>query len=241
MVTKLFLASFDMVKKMPPKKKARVDSDVTEANLNWTDDEVELLLGVVRAYSSQMDYEGLEWESVKSRYKDIRKDFVTLYEQLDGLPHDLNLFTRERIASKIKDIRKEYEKAVDSGRKNGGGRTVATFFDTCNEIWSGCPATTSLEHGLDTADFEVIDITAGTAVSIPISVNPVSGTSVPLLNTSVSEESSEVESISCPDTPYSTCSEAVDLQDRGDGTDSKQVSTNRRNLIEHIKEIRDSK
>ena len=50
-----------------------------------------------------------------------------------------------------------------------------------------------------------------------------------------------MESISCPDTPYSTCSAAVDLQDRGDGTDSKQVSINRRKLIEHIKEIRDSK
>ena len=50
MVTKLFLASFDKVKKMPPRKKARVDSDATEANLNWTDDEVELLLGVVCAY-----------------------------------------------------------------------------------------------------------------------------------------------------------------------------------------------
>ena len=65
MVTKLsFISSFDKVK-MAPKKKARVDPDSTEANLNWTDDEVELLLGVVRAYSSQKDYEGLEWESVK--------------------------------------------------------------------------------------------------------------------------------------------------------------------------------
>ena len=56
----LFL-SFDKVK-MPLKKKARVDPDATEANLSWTDDKVELLLGVVRAYSSQKDYEGLEWE-----------------------------------------------------------------------------------------------------------------------------------------------------------------------------------
>ena len=51
---------------MPPKKKARVNPDATEENLSWTDDEVELLLAVVRAYSSQKDYEGLEWESVKS-------------------------------------------------------------------------------------------------------------------------------------------------------------------------------
>lgn len=120
---------------MPPKNKARVNPDATEENLTWTDDEVELLLAVVRAYSSQKDYEGLEWESVKSKYEDIRKDFVTLYEQLDGFLHNLSLFKRERIASKIKDIRKKYKKAVKSGKKSGGGRTVATFYDACNEIW----------------------------------------------------------------------------------------------------------
>ena len=36
MVTKLsVVSSFDKVK-MPPKKKARVDPDATEANLSWT-------------------------------------------------------------------------------------------------------------------------------------------------------------------------------------------------------------
>ena len=147
---------------MPPKKKARVNPDATEENLTWTDDEVELLLAFVRAYSSQKDYEGLEWESVKSKYEDIRKDFVTLYEQRDGLLHNLSLFTRERIASKTKDTKKKYKKTVDSGKKSGGGRTVATFYDAWNEIWDGCPATTSqLENGVDTTDFEVLDVTAG--------------------------------------------------------------------------------
>ena len=44
---------------MPPRKSSRTDSDATE-NVSWIDDEVELLLGVVRSYSSQKDYEGLE-------------------------------------------------------------------------------------------------------------------------------------------------------------------------------------
>ena len=90
-----------------------------------------------------------------------RNDSVTLYEQQDGLPHNLDLLTRERIASKIKDVRKTYNRAVDSGKKSGGGKTVETFYDVCSEIWDGCPATTSLEHGVDTTDFEVVDITAG--------------------------------------------------------------------------------
>ena len=50
---------------MPPKKKVRVNPDAAEENLSWRDNEVKLLLVVVRAYSSQKDYEGLEWESQK--------------------------------------------------------------------------------------------------------------------------------------------------------------------------------
>lgn len=90
---------------------------------------------------------------------------------------------------------------------------------------------------MDTADFEVLDVTAGD----PRSVNSPSAAHVLDLNTSVSEGSSEVESISLPETPYSTCSETADQKHQGYATDSKQVSTNRRKLIEHIKEKRDSK
>ena len=99
------------------------------------------------------------------------------------------------------------------------------------------PATTSLENAVDTADFEVLDVTAGD----PRSVNSPSAAHVLDVSTSVSEGSSEVESISRPETPYSTCSEATDQKDQGDATDSKQVSPNRRKLIEQIKEKRDSK
>ena len=90
---------------------------------------------------------------------------------------------------------------------------------------------------MDTADFEVLDVTAGD----PRSVNSPSAAHTLDLSTSVSEGSSEEESISRPETPYSTCSEATDQIDQGDATDSKQVSTNRRKLIENIKEKRDSK
>ena len=225
---------------MPPKKKTRVNPEAIEENLSWRDDEVELVLVVVRAYFSQKDYKGLEWESVKSKYKAIRKDFVTLhYEQQDGheLPHNLSLLIKERIASKIKDIRGKYKKAVDSGKKSGCGRTVATFYVVCNEICGGCPATASLENGVDTADFEVLGITAGD----PRSENSPSAAHALDLNTSISEGSSEVESISLPETPYSTCSEATDQEDQGDATDSKRVSTNGKKLIEHIRKKRDSK
>ena len=29
---------------------------------------------------------------------------------------------------------------------------MATFYDVCNGIWGGCPATKSLEHGVDSTE-----------------------------------------------------------------------------------------
>ena len=57
----------------------------------------------------------------------------------------------------------------------------------------------------------------------------------------VSEESSEVESISRPETPYSTSSEDPHQKtNHGHATDSVQVSTKRK-LIGHRKKKRDRK
>ena len=85
------------------------------------------------SYSSQKDYEGLEWESVKSKYEDIRKDFVTLYKQRDGLPHNLSdsklsksksadqqhlavikeeLSLKTEMVSEMKQMDKEYQKTM---------------------------------------------------------------------------------------------------------------------------------
>ena len=64
-------------------KRPRTDSDAT-GNVDWTDDEVELPLGVVRSYSFQKDQEGLEWEIVKNQYEDIRKEFISLDGQERG-------------------------------------------------------------------------------------------------------------------------------------------------------------
>ena len=58
---------------------------------------------------------------------------------------------REKIAAKIKQMRVSYRKALDSCKQSGGGRVVATFFDLCNQILSGSPATESMSSGLDGA------------------------------------------------------------------------------------------
>ena len=43
-----------------------------------------------------------------------------------------------------------YRKALDSGKQSGSGRVLATFFDLCNQIWSGS-ATESMSGSLDSA------------------------------------------------------------------------------------------
>ena len=55
---------------------------------------------------------------------------------------------------------------------------MATFYDVCNEIWGGCPATRSLQLGVDAGDFKVLNVTA----CDPRSVNSPSEAHVPDLN-----------------------------------------------------------
>ena len=44
---------------MPPKKKRKVA--VIDANLVWTDDEIQLLLEVIRDVKADQLYEGIDW------------------------------------------------------------------------------------------------------------------------------------------------------------------------------------
>ena len=96
-------------------------------------------------------YEGIDWESVKEKYEKILQLFIQSIPDANKYPHKKDFFTRERIASKIKCIRVKYRKALDTGRQSGGGRVVATFYDRCSEIWSGSPATGSMEQSFKVA------------------------------------------------------------------------------------------
>ena len=54
-------------------------------------------------------------------------------------------FTKERIAAKVKNIRKNFKKAVDMGRRSGGEKIVMSYYSLCCDIWAGAPATKSIE------------------------------------------------------------------------------------------------
>ena len=119
----------------------------------WTDSEIELLLEAAKVFSTNCSFERKDWESVKSKYDKIRQLFAERYPNSpEGIiseeypkSQSLETITKDRIAAKLKSIRKNYKKAVDKGKRSGGGRVVMTFYDLCQDIWAGAPATTSIE------------------------------------------------------------------------------------------------
>ena len=123
-----------------------------DTHLVWTDDEVQLLLETTRDFKAMKAYAGVDQESKKEKYENIRETFVSNLPKetaSEECAHSTGFFTRERIASKIKQIRAQYRKVLDAGRQSGGGRIVATFNDLWSDIWSGSPATEPFQAGLD--------------------------------------------------------------------------------------------
>ncbi len=126
----------------------------------WTDAEVELLLEVVKAFVSDCSFDGQDWEGCKAKYEKIRKKFIERYpkEQSEAFPKSLSLETisKDRICIKVKTIRGNFKKAVDKGRRSGGGRIVMTFYDLCSDIWAGAPATKSIDGKLNLFDLFIL-------------------------------------------------------------------------------------
>ena len=62
------------------------------------------------------------------------------------------IVTTDRISTKIKIIRTDFRKAVDSGKKSGGGRVVFTFYSLCQSLWGSSPAVNSIPNSIDSQD-----------------------------------------------------------------------------------------
>ena len=125
----------------------------------WTDDEVDLLLSVVLEYKVSRTSENIDWETCQSKYSDILELFQAQYPSPENaaqlgkeFPRKENELTKLILTSKMKAIRSKFRAAIDSGRKSGHGRVVLLFFDICQDIWGGSPATTTLASGIETAE-----------------------------------------------------------------------------------------
>ena len=84
--------------------------------VRWRDDLIEKLLESEKEFKAQKEYEGVDWESVKDKFENIRSLFIKNRRD----ENDNETFTRDKISSKIKAVRGNYRKAVDTGRQSGG-------------------------------------------------------------------------------------------------------------------------
>lgn len=126
-------------------------------SLVWTDDEVELLLRVTLDYKVEKYQQNVDWESYSSKYGDITLAFRQHYPSGDmaagkDFSHDTNSITKVQVTAKLKGVRNKYRHAVDSGRRSGHGCVVLIFFELCQDIWGGSPATTTIPSGIESSD-----------------------------------------------------------------------------------------
>ena len=111
------------------------------------------LLNVTHEYKVAKAAESIDWESVKSKYKDIYASFLAaLPDDIYGnFPHKKEEI-KLHVTSKLKSVRLEFRQAVDSGRKSGHGRVVMIYYELCEKIWGGSPATEQIDGGIETVE-----------------------------------------------------------------------------------------
>ena len=114
-------------------------------------------------YKVSKTAECVDWETVHSKYDDI---WELLKEQLPlspeaatemgkDYPHKKEEITKQVVTSKLKGIRLKYHQAVDSGRRSGHGRVVLLYFEWCEKIWGGSPATEQIVTGVESTDLNI--------------------------------------------------------------------------------------
>ena len=129
-------------------KKSQV-SKKDDPTFSWTDKEVELLPESVKIFKKNMEAEGVEWESLRTKYDKIMEIVHKNYPKTGNIEECIQELHKACITSKVKKVHSDYKKAVDLGNRSGGRRIIMTFYDLCQDIWAGSPATTSLSSGFD--------------------------------------------------------------------------------------------
>jgi len=141
------------------KRKASSGDAQKRKDFQWTDDEAELLLSVTHEYKVKKSVEEcVDWESVKSKYDDILALFHEALpsspEESAGkdYPHEKSEITKGILTTKLKNVRLKFRQAVDAGRRSGHGRVVLLYYELCERIWGGSPATQQIDGGMESVD-----------------------------------------------------------------------------------------
>ena len=133
----------------------------------------------MRNYKVSKNAEGIDWESIQSKYADILELMLAEYPETPDAAKDLNKdyphkkteITKQVLTTKLKAIRIKFRQAVDSGRKNGHGRVVFLYFDLCEHIWGGSPATEQILSGVESIDIDQQVTTSSTETASAGSLN----------------------------------------------------------------------
>ena len=89
------------------KRKASDSSDITNSasytkkvkeNFSRTDDEIKLLLDSAKDFKAKQEFEGVDWNTVRTRFQDIRDLFIKSYpsEVDDENPHAARVYKGPR-------------------------------------------------------------------------------------------------------------------------------------------------
>ena len=107
--------------------------------------------------------ENIDWESCHSKYQHILDKYKEIYPTAEDteklgkeFPHNKEDITKLIVTSKLKSVRVKYRQAVDCGRRSGHGRVVLLYFEPCEQIWGGSPATVMVSSGIETTDMVVV-------------------------------------------------------------------------------------
>ena len=79
--------------------------------------------------------ESVDWESVKSKYKDILDLFLSALPEENtstfdrNFPHKKSDITLQIVTSKLKVIQIKFRQAVDLGHRSGHGRVVMIYYE----------------------------------------------------------------------------------------------------------------
>ena len=162
---------------MPPKKEESKKEKKKE--FVWSDDEAELLLNVANDYKVSKAAESVDWESVKSKYDDICDLFIAALPEnnncvMKDFPHKKEQITKQIVSSKLKAIRLKFRQAVDSGRRSGHGRVVMIFYELCEKVWGGSPATEQIDGGIESTELvpkDMLDSQGDTSSNIGVNAD----------------------------------------------------------------------
>ena len=108
------------------------------SDFNWTDDEIQLLLEVCFDFKAESDYEGVNWESKRMKYEQIKSKFCEQYPEVEDekFPRckDLDSITKERVSAKLKSLEQIFQRLLIQGKEVGEEGSYSRFMKFVKEF-----------------------------------------------------------------------------------------------------------